>query len=78
MKKVRGGGQKAFKKIRARSAKVKLGKRMPNLDDYAKKVPKGGLLNPGLRKGAGLGMGKNVSKIRPMKKPKGKFSNLGM
>lgn len=39
-----------------------------------KKVPKGGLLNPGLRKGFGTKTGK----IKPMGKPKGNFGNLGM
>jgi len=72
MRKYRGGGKRAFKKIRQRSAKVKIGKKMPNLDDYAKTVPKGGLLNPNLRKGGGMGVGK----IKPMAKPKGNFKNV--
>lgn len=73
MRKIRGGGRKAFKAIRSRSAARKLSKKMPNLDDYAKTVPKGGLLNPGLRKGAG---GMSVGKIKPMAKPKGNFKNV--
>ncbi len=74
MRKVRGGGRKAFKAIRKRSSARKLSKKMPNLDDYAKTVPKGGLLNPGLRKGGG--MGSSVSKIKPMQTPKGNFKNV--
>ena len=48
--------------------------KMPTLSDFQKKVPKGGLLNPGLRKTSGL----DVSKIQPQKKPKGDFANVGM
>ncbi len=33
-----------------------MSKKLPTLAEYRKKVPKGGLLNKGLRKGAGLGI----------------------
>jgi len=56
----KGNGKKAYKAIAKSGAKsrkaISGGKSMPNLDDFRKTVPKGGLLNPGLRKGAGLGL----------------------
>ena len=46
------GRKRAVAKVSA-----SLGKKLPTLTDLRKTVPKGGLLNPGLRKGAGLGIG---------------------
>jgi len=46
----------------SKGGKAKKGGKMPGskmpggLDDYRKTIPKGGLLNPGLRKGGGLGI----------------------
>ena len=71
-------GKKTFRKIAKRGRKVRSkisgGKNLPTLADFKKKVPKGGLLNPGLRKGGGLGS--NVTKIKPMSRPKGNFKNI--
>jgi len=53
--------------------KVKTPK-MPTLGDFKKTVPKGGLLNKGLRKG----FGSKVGKIKPMATPKGNFKNVGL
>jgi len=48
--------------------------KVPTLKDFQKKVPKGGLLSSSLRQKSGV----DVTKIRPNKKPKGNFSNVGM
>ena len=60
MKKVKSNSRKAYKKIAKSGTKsrkaISGAKSLPNLDDFKKTVPKGGLLNPGLRQGAGFGL----------------------
>jgi len=58
----------------AKGKRKGVARKMPKLEDFQKTVPKGGLLNPGLRKG----FGSKVSSIRPMSKPKGNFKNVGI
>ena len=53
-------------------SKVISSKKMVNLNDFRKTIPKGGLLSPSLRKGKSV----NVNKINPMKGHKGNFKNV--
>ncbi len=73
---IKGRGTRTFRKIakkgRKQRAAVGGGKGLPTLSDFTKKVPRGGLLNPGLRKGY------SVTKISALRKPKGKFGNIGL
>ena len=83
MKKIRKRGAKARSTVskkgararkRTRSKSAATADKFPTLADFNKTVPKGGLLNSGLRKNGGI----NVSKIDPNKKPKGDFKNVGI